>query len=462
MKGNFLLKRTSKLFFSIILGVCSLSTSAIAHAGGLPLTNEPVIIPIWLFVLTGGVIIGISFLFVSLVTQRQLIDKINGYHLSFNLPFSRLTRLNTPILTLVSVLLLFYILLLGFIGPQNPTSNFAILFVWVIWWAGYTMTVYLFGNTWEQLNPWKFISTILPTLNRPYPSKLGSWPASVGLLFFILIEVGSGITYSPYLLSCVLLFYTILTLLGSFIYGSDNWFTNADPISKFFKYYGVVSLLSYDDNSIRIHLPGAKIMEKTADIKPFEGHQVLFIITILFITTYDGLISTQFWNSKIILPLLSFGIPILIIHFISLIFGHGLFYAIYHYAISITHKISSTYISIRSLNMQFAVSLLPIAAGYHLAHFTGYLLTFFPAFVSTLLHPLQPPMFYPNPLPLWISIFTLIFILLGHICSVWISHCISFKLFSGRLQPLRSQYPLIFVMILYTMFSLWIVTSPSV
>jgi hypothetical protein len=45
-------------------------------------------------------------------------------------------------------------------------------------------------------------------------------------------------------------------------------------------------------------------------------------------------------------------------------------------------------------------------------------------------------------------------------CSVWISHCISFKLFSGRLQPLRSQYPLILVMVLYTMFSLWIISAP--
>jgi hypothetical protein len=291
---------------------------------------------------------------------------------------------------------------------------------------------------------------------------LGPWPASVGLLFFILIEVGSDITDSPYLLSYVLLFYTVLTLLGSFIYGSDTWFTNADPISKFFRYYGTVSLLTYANNSVHIHLPGTKIMKRTNDAGLPAGYQVLFIITILFITTYDGLISTQFWNSKIIFPLLSFGIPILIIHFVFLLFGHGLFYAIYHCAILIMHRLSSTYISIHSLNMQFAVSLIPIAAGYHLAHFTGYFLTFFPAFFSTILHPLQPPMFYPNPLPFWISIFTLIFILLGHICSVWISHCISFKLFSGRLQPLRSQYPLIFVMILYTMFSLWIVTSPSI
>tara|TARA_A100001037_G_scaffold177989_1_gene159625 strand:- start:1358 stop:2335 length:978 start_codon:yes stop_codon:yes gene_type:complete len=322
------------------------------------------------------------------------------------------------------------------------------------------MTVYLFGNTWDALNPWKSISILLPSLNHPYPSKLGSWPASIGLLFFVLIEVGSDITYSPYTLSLVLIFYTILTLMGSFVYGSKPWFENADPISKFFRCYGEMSLLTSSKNSIEIHLPGTKLVTGSNTLGLSARHEVLFIITILFITTYDGLISTQFWNKWVLIPLLSLGIPLLIIHLLSLIVGHGLFYAIYHYAIIISHRISGTYISIHSLNIKFAASLLPIAAGYHLAHFTGYLLTFFPAFVYATFHPLSPVPFHPNSLPHWIPLLALIFILLGHICSVWISHCISFKLFSGRLQPLRSQYPIIFIMILYTMFSLWIVTSP--
>ncbi len=458
MRRRLLFKQTSQLLFLISLSVYFLSTPVAAHAGGLPLTNEPAIIPTWLFVLTGGVIIGVSFLFVSLVTQRQLINRINGYQLS--LPLLQFPQLNLPIIQFLSVFLLIYTLILGFIGPQNPTSNFAILFVWVVWWAGYTMTVYLFGNTWEKLNPWKSISTIIPSLNRPYPSKLGSWPASLGLLVFVLIEVGSDITYSPYTLSIFLIFYTLLTLLGSFIYGSEPWFTNADPISKFFTCYGEMSLLTLSTNSLNLHLPGQKLVKGTDNIGLSARHEVLFIITILFITTYDGLISTQFWNEWVLLPLLSLGIPILMIHFISLVAGHGIFYAIYHYAITTMHRISGTYISIHSLNIKFAVSLLPIAAGYHIAHFIGYILTFSTAFISTIFHPLQPPSFYPSPLPFWIPIVALIFILLGHICSVWISHCISFKLFSGRLQPLRSQYPIIFIMILYTMFSLWIVTSP--
>ena len=110
MRGRLLFKQTSQLLFLITLSVYLLSTPVAAHAGGLPLTNEPAIIPTWLFALTGGVIIGVSFLFVSLVTQRQLIDQINGYQLS--LPLLQFPQLNLPIIQFLSVFLLIYTLIL--------------------------------------------------------------------------------------------------------------------------------------------------------------------------------------------------------------------------------------------------------------------------------------------------------------------------------------------------------------
>ncbi len=458
MMGNPLIQILSRLYIFILFGVIFLSTTAAAHAGGLSLTNEPVYVPIWLFIITGGAVIGLSFLIISLATERELINNVNST--CIKLPHFRINKRMHDFFKIACVFLLVYIILMGFIGPKNPISNFSVLFVWVIWWAGYTMTVYLFGNTWDQINPWKTISSILPSLNLNYPLNLGSWPASLGLLFFVLIEVGSNVTYSPISLSYIILFYTIITLIGSFLYGYEIWFKHADPLSKFFQCYGNVSLIRSDDNSIYMGLPGLNLIRGIDDIGLPAKHQVLFVITILFITTYDGLVSTQYWVENIISPLSILGFPILSIHLIGLIFGHLIFYLIYHFSIHLTHKISNTYISIPSLSMRFAVSLLPIAAGYHIAHYIGYLLTFFPSFMSAVLLPMNQSPIPITPLPLWFSLIPLVFILLGHICSVWISHCISFKLFSGRLQPLRSQYPLILVMVIYTMFSLWIISAP--
>jgi hypothetical protein len=43
---------------------------------------------------------------------------------------------------------------------------------------------------------------------------------------------------------------------------------------------------------------------------------------------------------------------------------------------------------------------------------------------------------------------------------VWVAHARAFELFAGRLQPIRSQYPFVVVMVVYTMTSLWIVAQP--
>lgn len=44
--------------------------------------------------------------------------------------------------------------------------------------------------------------------------------------------------------------------------------------------------------------------------------------------------------------------------------------------------------------------------------------------------------------------------------AVWVAHARSFELFPGRLQPIRSQYPFVVVMVGYTMSSLWSVAQP--
>jgi len=53
-------------------------------------------------------------------------------------------------------------------------------------------------------------------------------------------------------------------------------------------------------------------------------------------------------------------------------------------------------------------------------------------------------------------------VLLGHLVAIWVAHATAFEVFPGRLQAIRSQYPVVLVMVGYTMLSLWIVSQPSV
>ena len=90
----------------------------------------------------------------------------------------------------------------------------------------------------------------------------------------------------------------------------------------------------------------------------------------------------------------------------------------------------------------------------------AFAISLWPALVGALASPLSPP---PNPtqyvVPGWFGYIEIAGILIGHILAVWVSHTVSFDLFPGKLQAIRSQYPLIVVMIFFTMASLYLVSQ---
>jgi len=53
-------------------------------------------------------------------------------------------------------------------------------------------------------------------------------------------------------------------------------------------------------------------------------------------------------------------------------------------------------------------------------------------------------------------------IVLGHIVAVFVAHVTALREFGSRALALRSQYPMLALMVGYTMVSLWIVAQPIV
>jgi hypothetical protein len=53
-----------------------------------------------------------------------------------------------------------------------------------------------------------------------------------------------------------------------------------------------------------------------------------------------------------------------------------------------------------------------------------------------------------------------ILIIIGHIIGIYIAHSASIDIFKQKEEALRSQYPMLVLMILYTLFSLWIISQP--
>ncbi|MDY7081198.1 MAG: hypothetical protein SXQ77_02035, partial [Halobacteria archaeon] len=60
-------------------------TRVSAHGAGLRSAGrETIETPLWLFLLTGGGVVAVSFLLASFVTDRRLIESLHTWHISFS------------------------------------------------------------------------------------------------------------------------------------------------------------------------------------------------------------------------------------------------------------------------------------------------------------------------------------------------------------------------------------------
>jgi len=431
-----------------------LASPALAHGGGLGnVGGRAVSIPTWLVVLTGGGAVGASFVLASFVTDRQLIGAVDGWRRQLPTP----GRVLVGLTRLIGVGALGLTVLVGGLGPPSARANLGLLIVWVGWWAGYTMTTYLAGNSWPVVNPWRTIASGLPSLDRTYPVRLGAWPATVALLGFIWLEVASPVSDAPGVLVIVVVAYTVVTLTGAWVYGAGTWFDSADPVARVFGCYGRVAPLSADGDGVSVRLPGAGLTELSLR----DRTEVGFIVALLWVTTFDGLVSTAAWTN-VEGVLVGAGVPLDVLLPVTLLAGFMTFMGIFLAASRASRVMGDSCLTAGELARQFAPSLLPIAAGYHLAHYLGYFLSLAPSIPAVAAAPFDPPPSVPVlALPGWFDLVGMVAILLGHLLAIWVAHATAYDLFPGRLQAIRSQYPFIAVMVVYTMTSLWIVAQPE-
>jgi hypothetical protein len=429
------------------------------HVGGLGTVGGDTSVPSWLTVLTGGVLVGASFLFSSLLTDHEAVREVNGLRAVVPTP-EALRRGVAALLGAAGVATLLLVVASSAVGPPTPSSNFAILVVWAGWWAGYAMSTYLLGNSWPAVNPWRTLARLLPaTGGRSLPEGYGAWPSVVALLGLVWVEVVSPVASEPRLLGGLVVAYTVVTLAGAHRYGVEAWFGTVDPVSRVFRLYGRVAPLRRTDDGLELRLPGTAL---TAAEPTAESGGTAFVVALLWVTTFDGLVATPTWNG-FARPVVGAGVPAALLYPLALVVGYAVFLGAYRAAAVRSRARADSLVAPTTVERWFVAALLPIAAGYHVAHFSGYFLSLSPTLLSVLVRPLggvgAPQAIV---LPAWFGTLQLSFVVLGHLLAVWVAHSLALELFPGYLRPIRSQYPFVVVMMLYTMTSAWVIGQPFV
>jgi hypothetical protein len=128
--------------------------------------------------------------------------------------------------------------------------------------------------------------------------------------------------------------------------------------------------------------------------------------------------------------------------------------------------------AVRHVAGLFVLSLVPIALAYHLAHYLSYLVLVGQYMVPLISDPfgfgwnLFGTSLYTvdislvNARMVWYT--SVVAIVAGHIIAVWLSHVMALRTFGSNAAALRSQIPMILLMVGYTVLSLWILAQPVV
>ena len=211
------------------LGFVFLAGSALAHGGSLGgAAHRSTAAPTWLVVAGGGAVVGLSVLLSRSVTRRFATEaEASGPRLSRS-KLSPLRSVAGP----VGVAVLLAVLFARLAGPSDPLSSPAVVVVWVGWWAGYAMSTYLVGNTWSAVNPWRALARLLPDVGRTYRWQWGVWPSVTGLVALVWLAVAGPLVDRPRVLAVVVLAYTVVTVAGAVVYGTDTWFRRVDPVAR--------------------------------------------------------------------------------------------------------------------------------------------------------------------------------------------------------------------------------------
>jgi hypothetical protein len=169
------------------------------------------------------------------------------------------------VIQVVALALLALVIVTGLAGPESPTQNFATVFIWVIWWVGFTLFTALVVDLWSAGNPFRtVIDGIIRVARvgqrgRSLVSAMG-WLAVAGLLFIAWLELVSDWSEDPRAMVFVVMAYAAFLLAGSILVGVRSWFGAADPLTRLFSLLGQVAPVAGMAGGVRLRLPASGLI----------------------------------------------------------------------------------------------------------------------------------------------------------------------------------------------------------
>ena len=450
--------------------------AALAHAGE---RGFILLLPTGLFQAGGTIAVAVSFLVVIWIRASAL-----------RRTFERARRALFPVprshfgCNVAASAVLVVLVAAGLAGSRDPLANPLPLAVWTLMWVGLAFAHAVLGYLWPIVNPWTAFARLLRRiLGRAggddagvlvWPEALGSWPAVVLLLLFAWFELVHPAPQDPAVLAFAVAGYSVFTVAGMVLFGNEAWERNVEIFSRFFRIVSwIAPLRTVEEGGTRrlaVTMPGARLL----GVDPLPAAGVVFIVVALSTVSFDGLSRTFWWLDLVgENPLEHPGRTALVArNTLGLVGAAAALLAAY--AITAAAGARWSGLSAAAALRRFVVSIVPIAFGYHFAHYLPSFLVDAQYALKALSDPLNLGwnLLGTRDLHVTASFLThhasveLIWyaqtaaIVAAHVAAVVVLHALAGESREGRMAAIRGELPLTALMIAYTLFGLWLLSTP--
>jgi hypothetical protein len=256
-------------------------------------------IPKWLFAWAACIVLVVSFFALSAAWRRPRFEEDRWRPSAAWV--SRLL-LGKPVQLLcgaLGVFLLGVAVYAGLKGTEAPDRSFTITFIFVTVWIGFPFFSALLGDVFRAFNPWRALGRLAGAGFRalagrgpahlPYPRRLGRWPAAVGLLGFVWLEViygssgGVAVGLDPHAAAVAALLYSAYALAMMGLFGVETWCERGETFSVFFGMFSELAPVAVRDGRLGLRRPLAAAARWASQ----PGSAAVVLVSIAT-TSFDG------------------------------------------------------------------------------------------------------------------------------------------------------------------------------
>lgn len=267
-------------------------------------------------------------------------------------------------LRVVGFVLFLYTAACAVFGVDQLTNPFfGIVYIW--WWVGLVFASLLFGPVWKAISPVRTINDLLQSVSggdgergiRDYPEWLGLWPAALGLYAFVWLELvyERSDELADVRLWCAV--YVAVMLIGGAVFG-NRFYEHADPFEVYSSLVARLSPWHVVDGRVLLRSPLANL----ASTPSTPG--LVAVVAVLFgSTAFDSFSESPYWNGVIYDATLT-GNQLNNLALLGFCLTAGLLFAAGCALTGVGEGVRR-----RDLPRRFAHSIIPIVAGYIVAHY---------------------------------------------------------------------------------------------